>query len=257
MFYEFEHFELSENVWKRYGKNLIFSSHIHQSFEIMAVRQGSMEITVDSKVQLLQEGDMALIFPNQIHSIASRECSHMVCIFSTELVKAFTTRVFGKVPLENRFRPGPYLMEALDKLTEDATIIEKKGILYSLCAEFDKTAEYQERNDEETLLYKIFMFIELNYNRDCSLSCLAKETGYSYSYLSRYFKRIVNISFNDYVNQYRINNACYLLGNSGYSVVQCALESGYDSLRSFNRNFQKLMSVTPVEYRKSLKINVE
>lgn len=255
MFYEFRHYDLSEKVWKSCGKNLKFSSHIHQSFEIMVVCQGSMEVTVDDKVSLLQEGEAALIFPNQIHSMVSRESRHMVCTFSPELIKAFATSVLGKVPVENRFRPSGYLLEALDGLREDATLTEKKGILYSLCAEFEKGAAYQERSvkDDKTLLYQIFKFIEQNFNQDCSLDRLAKETGYSYSYLSRYFKKIVHISFNEYVNQYRINNACYLLGNSENTVVQCALESGYESLRSFNRNFLAYMSVTPIEYRKSLK----
>ena len=80
---------------------------------------------------------------------------------------------------------------------------------------------------------------------------LSQETGYSYAYLSRYFKGIVGIAYNDYVNKYRINHACYLLLNSDCSVLQCALDSGYESLRSFNRNFIEYMSVTPNVYRKN------
>lgn len=57
-------------------------------------------------------------------------------------------------------------------------------------------------------------FIENNYNKNCTLANLAKYTGYDYAYLSRYFRKAVGISYNDYVNQYRISKACYLLQNS-------------------------------------------
>ena len=146
------------------------------------------------------------------------------------------------------------VIENVDKFSENASVIEKKGIFYSLCAEFDNSAVYVERkSDDKNLLYKIFKFVELNYNGDCSLHSLSESTGFSYSYLSRYFKKIVGVSLNDYINQYRISNACYLLDNTYCSVLQCAMDCGYKSLRSFNRNFMELLSVSPMQYRKKEK----
>jgi len=251
MFYEYKHFELAENVKVSCGRNLNFPSHMHQSFEIMAVLSGKMEVTVDDRQHILNEGEATLIFPNQIHSMESRECNHMVCIFSPELVMAFAGKVSGMVPDNNFFVPDQYLLDGLKQMTDTSSLMEKKGLLYLLCDAFDKKAVYKERNDEDkSLLYKIVVFVEKNYNQDCSLKRLSQETGYSYAYLSRYFKGIVGISYNDYVNKYRINNACYLLINSNCSVLQCALDSGYESLRSFNRNFIDYMSDTPNVYRK-------
>ena len=68
---------------------------------------------------------------------------------------------------------------------------------------------------------------------------------------------ITGISFNSYKNRYRINNACYLLSNSNYSILQCALESGYQSVRSFNRNFKNILGITPAEYRNRLKVQLK
>ena len=251
MFYQFQHFGISEYIQKEYGKNLNFASHLHQAFEFITVRSGEMEITVDSNTYLLQSGQSLLVFPNQIHSISSVESEHMLCIFSPDLVKAYTSKISGKVPLDNRFLPDGFFVKALDSLSADASIAEKKGLFYCLCAEFDKSAAYDtKKTDDKNLLYKIFKFVETNYNKECSLAELAHETGFSYSYLSRYFSKITGISFNSYVNQYRISNACYLLNNSDCPVLQCALDCGYNSLRSFNRNFRELLSVTPNEYRK-------
>ncbi len=250
MFYEFQHSGVSERFTKEYGENFDFSPHLHSSFEFITIMSGEMEISVDDTSYHLKKGDSLLVFPNQLHSFKSLGGEHMLCIFSPERVKAYSLKVSHLLPKSNKFSPDPYLIDILDKIQDDSSSIEQKGLLYLLCSEFDKNAEYEERAyGDKDLLYKIFNFVELNYNIECSLEELASRTGYSYSYLSRFFKRMTGISFNTYVNHFRIKNACYLLKNSDDTVLQCALESGYRSLRSFNRNFISIMRLTPKEFR--------
>lgn len=254
MFYQFQYFGMHEYTRKEYGENFNFPSHLHQAFEFITVFSGTMDVNIGDKTYSIQKGQSLLIFPNQLHSLSSHKSQHMLCIFSPDLVKAYSTKILEKVPINNFFTPDNYLIKAIDNLSENSSMIEKKGLFYSLCAEFDKEREYeQKQNDDRNLLYEIFKFVELNYNKDCSLNNLTIKTGFSYSYLSRYFKKVVGISYNDYVNQYRISNACYLLNNSDYTILQCALESGYTSLRSFNRNFVAHLLMTPSEYRNSAK----
>lgn len=253
MFYETQHFGLSEYFYKEYGENFSFPAHLHQSFEFITILSGEMEITVDGKLYMLTKGESLLIFPHQVHSLSSNNSNHMLCIFSPEIVKSYFSKNAKKLPESNKFIPSQYLINLVNELSEDSSTIKKKGILYSLCAEFDDVAGYSEKNrDDKNLLYKIFEFVELNHNKDCSLENLSKETAFSYSYLSRYFKNTIGMSFNYYVNQYRINNACYILNNSDCSILQCALDSGYTSLRSFNRNFKAITGTTPQEYRSSI-----
>ena len=254
MFYEFQYFNIQEYTKKEYGENFNFPNHLHQAFEFITLLSGEMDISVGDIRYHLKKGESLLIFPNQLHSLSSKNSKHMICIFSTDLVKAFKTKIKDKIPENNLFSPNSYLIDSVDKLSDNSSLFEKKGILYSICAEFDKTAHYKEtKNDNSNLLYEIFKFVEQNYNKDCSLNNLTLKTGFSYSYLSRYFKKTVGISYNDYVNQYRISNACYLLNNSDCSILQCALESGFNSLRSFNRNFITHLNITPSEYKKNSK----
>jgi len=253
-FYQFQHFGLSEHMEREEGNNLNFRDHLHQSFEFLIVTEGAMEIVVDGRVYNLNKGESVIIFPNQIHSIKSEKSAHVLWIFSSELVKAYASKVAGKIPVSNVFVPSKHLTKILLDTYENSSLIEKKGVFYLLCSEFDRVAEYTKRTkDDKNLLYKIFKFVESNYGKDCSLESLSKETGFSYSYISRYFKKIVGISYNKYVNQYRISNACYILSNTDSSVLQCALDCGYDSLRSFNRNFTECLGVPPTGYRQKQK----
>ncbi|MBO5454491.1 MAG: AraC family transcriptional regulator [Clostridia bacterium] len=258
MFYQIQHFGISEYFCKEYGKNFNFPTHLHQSFEFIVVLSGEMHVAVDNNLYKLKEWDSVLIFPHQLHSLSSNNSEHMLCIFSPEIVKSYASKILNKKPDQNVVTLNKYLINALDNLSEESSTFEKKGILYSICAEFDKNAEYvQKPSFDENILQNIFLFIEKNYCTDCELHSIADDTGYSYSYLSRYFKKITGISFNSYKNRYRINNACYLLANSNYSILQCALESGYQSLRSFNRNFKNILGITPIEYRNRLKVQLK
>ena len=250
MLYQFQHFGISEYFCKEYGENFNFPVHLHQSFEFIVVLDGEMEITVDSDIYTLSKGESVLIFPHQMHSLSSHNSKHMLCIFSPELVQAYASKVIDKKPSNNVVLLNQYLIDTLDELAEDSSTYEKKAILYSICAEFAKKAEYAKRlSYDENLFQIIFKFVDENYSSDCSLSDLSKKTGYSYCYLSRCFKKTIGISFNAYVNRYRIDKACTLLNNTNCSILQCALDSGYKSVRNFNRNFVNVLGVTPKEYR--------
>lgn len=251
MFYQFNHLGSPDYLKLEIGENFSFQPHLHQCFEIIIILSGEMQITVDQKDFTLKKNEALLIFPNQIHSLRSDKCKHMLCIFSPKLVQAFSSKLAGKTPVNNKFIPDEYLVNALSKLNPQSKTSERKGVLYSLCSQFEKNAEYiLKTTDKQNLLYKIFSFVENNYKKECSLTELAASTGYDYSYLSRYFRKTVGISFNAYVNHSRLSHACYLMKNSDMPIIQCAYDSGFTSLRSFNRNFKAYYKITPAEYRK-------
>ena len=192
-----------------------------------------------------------MIFPNQLHSLSSDKSRHLLCIFSPDLVRAYSSKTEKVVPESNFFSPDAYLIDTLDKMPEDANLIAKKGLLYSVCAAFDGAVSYEpRRSGQKGLLSQIFAFVEQNFVSECTPEELSAQLGYDYAYLSRSFKKSTGISYVSYLNIYRLNKACYLLDNTDKSILQCALEVGYASLRTFNRNFKNHFGFSPAEYRK-------
>jgi len=251
MFYQFQHYGVSKTFSKESGKNFSFPMHLHQFFELITVTHGEMEVMVDGCVYTIQKGEAILVFPHQLHALSSKNSRHMLCIFSPDLIQAYSRKYAAKIPVNNQFQLPPDRLEQLKRIDEDASIFEKKGFLYAACADFDACATYKNRvQNQESLLYTCFDFVERHYRQDCSLDALSQTISFSYSYISRYFKKITGISFNEYVNQYRISKACNILTDSDCSVLECAYEVGYTSLRSFNRNFKQYTGITPKEYRK-------
>ena len=252
MLYQTQHSMKADVVTIEKGNNLNFPAHIHSSLEIIMIDEGEMILTVGKNKLTLEKGECALIFPNQIHEFKTPKSSkHTLCIFPTQLVRAYAKIFENKIPVCNKFTLDKFYQEKILTLSEKSSTVELKGILYSVCAEFDKCAEYENNvTDRKNLLFTIFKFVEENYAGQCSLNILAEKTAYNYVYLSKYFSKCTGISYTEYVNRYRINEACYLLKNTSRTMLDIAFECGFDCLRSFNRNFKKIMGITPTEYSK-------
>lgn len=251
MFYESMHWGSPEFTKIENGENFNYRAHLHRCFEIIIILSGEMQVMVDERKYTLKEKDALLIFPNQLHSLSSQKSEHILCIFSPDIIKTYFNKTNGLLPTDNVFTPDDYLINSLKKLDNDSTVFEKKGLLYSFCAQFDKNAEYTEKHYyKDKLLYKIFAYVEDNFAKECSLENLSKQIGYNYTYLSRFFKNMIGISFNRYVINYRLSHACYLLNNTDSSIINCAIDSGFYSIRTFNRNFKTQYGITPEEYRK-------
>ena len=254
MIYESKNLLRSDNIKIETGKNFSFPLHLHGSFEFITVIEGEMTVTVDGKTYSLTSEKGLIVFPDQPHELYTEKSSqHFLCIFSPELVRAYSKYCAARVPESNLFTVDEFYLKKLKGLSEKNSLTEIKGLLYSICGEFDSQAVYTERATENAeLLQKIFDFVEKNFTGKCNLNALAESTSYNYVYLSRYFKERTGFTFTDYVNRYRINQACYLLQNSKKNILSIAYECGYDSPRSFNRNFFDITKTTPSNYRTDL-----
>ena len=252
MFYEWKHSVSADYFTLERGEDLSFAPHIHHCFEMITVDRGEMQVTVGGKQYLLTPGYGVMIFPNQIHGISTPESSaHQLCIFSPKLVSAYANARNGTLPENALFSLPSSISEQLFALNADSNRYRIKGILYELCAAFDEGATYRvgEPDEDEALLFEIFAFIERNFSADCSLDALASSLSYSYTYLSKYFKRAVGQSYKYYVNQYRVREVCDRLDNTSDSILKISEECGFNSLRSMNRNFKEQTGLSPVAYR--------
>ena len=254
MFYQAIHSGNIDYFCKEIGKDFSYPLHLHNSFELITIVSGEMEVTVDREKYVLKEKECILIFPNQVHALSSGSCEHVLYIFSSDLVNSYSAKTAGKIPLNSKFIMADQVHTLLSGIDEESSELVKKGVLYLVCEEFNKTAEFKNiLNYDPGLIKQVFEFVKDNYMNDCSLKAICTKKGYSYSYLSRFFKKVTGVSFNSYVNQYRIEQSCYLLRTTNLPILECAEEVGYSCLRSFNRNFLLYMDITPNKYREQSK----
>lgn len=86
--------------------------------------------------------------------------------------------------------------------------------------------------------------------QDLSREDIARHVYLNPDYLSRIFKKETGMSLSDFLQQSRIDYAKELLANTGQSVSDIAVTSGYSNLSYFSTIFKKATGVNPVDYRK-------
>jgi AraC-like DNA-binding protein len=89
-----------------------------------------------------------------------------------------------------------------------------------------------------------------------SLNMLAKELSIVPKYLSQVINETFNQNFNDFVNQYRVQECIKCLqdqSNGHKTLLQIAFECGFNTKATFNSSFKKFTGVTPKQFRKKSK----
>lgn len=247
MFFEAMH-SLYENEFtiRRGDMGLTYPKHIHRSFEYFEQVAGSTEICISGCRYVLSVGDAVLIFPLQSHSYRMIEEGEIkVCIFSPDMVAKFYSKYKNKLPQNHKFKC------TIDSSHVSDNIFHKKALLYFVCGEFDNGRKYVENTlkNQDQLLVSLLYYASDNFSGSCLLRDAALKVGYDYAYVSKFFKKRVGISFRQYVNGIRIVESKKLLLSTLDSIEEIATKSGFNSLRTFDREFRAQTKMTPSEYR--------
>lgn len=106
-----------------------------------------------------------------------------------------------------------------------------------------------------TYMEKEQSFLDPNFR----ITTLCSKLYTNRTYLSNLINNEFEMSFSDFINQYRIKFAKELMSakkNSNYSINHFSEEAGFGSVSSFNRAFKQFEGITVGEYRKKLKMNM-
>jgi AraC-like DNA-binding protein len=113
----------------------------------------------------------------------------------------------------------------------------------------DKPFENLYNNKEQLRLKVVYKFIEENYQRAVSIEEISHLTHLSKAAFCRYFKKMTRLTFTEFLNQYRIEQAKRLL-KSDKNVTETCFECGFESLSYFNRIFKKVVGENPIQFKK-------
>lgn len=109
-----------------------------------------------------------------------------------------------------------------------------------------------ERVNHSDKIAMIKRYVEKNYMKQLSIQDAANHIALSASRFSHVFKDEIGISFVDYLNQYRIEQASELLANTKLNISEIAFNTGFNNVIHFGRIFKKFKHTVPSAYRKSM-----
>ncbi len=96
----------------------------------------------------------------------------------------------------------------------------------------------------------VYEYIDANYNRKPDVNVVAEKVHLTTPAFCRYFKRQTNMTFTDFVNQYRIDMAKNLLMQDK-NITETCYAVGFESLSYFNKLFNKITGKNPSDFKKS------
>ena len=241
--------------------------HFHRNLELIYVDEGSATVTVTNENHILNKGQCILVFPYRLHSLnIPKDANVWVITFLQDYVKAF----YKPMARKRAINPVFDLSDATRNFIEQKLIIPLKGnsffsaisgimeltlksCLYAVCSEFcEKVTVVNESREADTIAVNILQYISEKFKEDISLQTAADALGYNYQYISRTFNSMVGYNFKTVLNQYRFEYALQLLRESDKSITEVAFESGFQSLRTFNRVSYEMFNTSPRRCRSSM-----
>ena len=109
----------------------------------------------------------------------------------------------------------------------------------------------QRSTEKSALIEAVKSYVHENLSYDVSLPLLAQMLHYNEKYLGRQFKAQVGVSFAEYLNRARVEQARELLLRTDADVIDIAMRTGFRNVSYFNRIFKRCFGITPREVRMS------
>ena len=233
--------------------------HFHSQIEICIVDEGKMNIVVNGNRKTLKKGEMSFAKSYDSHFYQPVNYSksslliiplHMCTDFHSVISRQKVVNPFicnQKVTSEIK----KYFDKIKDGCDNEITI---RGYIYVILGIImdNISMESSDGPPENEILSKILFYIHENFKKDITLESLSAELAYNQSYISRHFKSHFNVGIKEYLTMVRLQHTVTLMQKKKYTITYCALESGFNSLRTFFRAFNKEFHMSPKEYMKHI-----
>ncbi len=244
--------------------------HWHRETELILIRRGQLNLYIDDREVVAEEGDLAMIAEGVIHGGNPVACEYDCIVFDAGLllgVKACARHLKGvlgnSIFLRGRvIDDDPAFRGAVGRLFGlcgegvARNVLGITGALYDCFgrlvvsrggAQLDAPSSRFGQKAEQ--LKPALEYIETHYSQNISLETLARLTGMSPKYFCRFFKAIVHRSPIDYVNYYRVECASHFLISGDMTVAEIAQRCGYNDSSFFIKQFRRYKGTTPRRYR--------
>jgi len=251
------------------GMVLSDEPHLHNHLEVVFLLEGASGTVCEDSEETIYPGDVFISFPNQVHcypKIGDGHARHLIFIFSPIVCSEFKDLFHRMTPISPVVRNGeldPEIPALAHKIREENSKntpykdVITRGYLIAFLGKLLRSMEFrEEKQSDGTLLKSILNYCNKHYTEPLSLDRLSLELNVGKYHISHIFSNKLKISFPDYVNGLRINDAVRkLIDDPDRSITDIAYDCGFSSTRTFNRAFVKYTGISPREYRDKNRYN--
>ena len=248
--------------------------HYHPEIELIFVHKGSGKRQIGSNISYFTDGDLILIGSNLPHCGMTNENTkneyEVVIQFSKEFlgqdfwkavemsrISALLEKAKSGIVFGEDFKKA--LKPKIDALTESHSLT-KLLLLIEVLDQMSLTQDYkilnaskyylQTQKEDNDRINVIFNYVKDHFKEQITLETVAELSNMTVPSFCRYFKKITNKTFTQFVNEYRITHSLKLLAEQPMSITEVCFDSGFNNFSYFNKTFKEHTQKSPSQYRK-------
>jgi AraC-like DNA-binding protein len=254
--------------------NDFFFWHYHPEYEIVYIHGADGTRHIGEHIARFEQSDLVFIGPYIPHLNFDYGIKTPYEKVVIQLREDFLSKAFAGVPelsevreLFEKAKQGVYFtgetkqrigerLKKLPELTHFEQLIEMLTLFQDLATSPDlvvltaKPIVGQYKLKEQQRLKIVYAYIEEHYKEKIDILQMAELTHLTHAAFCRYFKKMTLMTFTEFVNQYRINQAKTLL-LLDKTVSEVCFDCGFESLSYFNRIFKKITGDNPMAFKKN------
>ena len=233
---------------------VLWESHCHAQFEMLAVLEGDVSIMLEGRSYRLTKHQTVILPPLLYHTITAnkRGCYRRIAVL-------FDVAAIPAVLRERFLKKDAHLTilffdrdDELRRICQEETPSFYEPLAESLMVQLlyaDAQAEQTDAGMEtDAFLQSMISYIEEHLCEKIGLEDLAKHTSRSKSSVCHLFEEKMNISPKQYILQKKLALAAKLI-RDGTPPTLAAMQVGYDNYSNFYRMYRKHLGVIPTKDR--------
>ena len=253
------------------GKHIIneFRRHIHKTYIVGMVEQGTRIITHPEGLTQVSENEIFVLNPGQVHSCSSESRSgHSYKLLSIppQTMQSIASHISEKHEKEPFFKHILHKNDELyDRMIRLFDVIEKpesdiqiesnlyEFLAYLIMSFSESPPLIYISGEQKESVKRVCDYIGQRFTENLSLHELSEIACLSPFHFQREFKKTIGITPHEYLNDFRIRESIKMLMKSE-DIVDIAVQLGFFDQSHFSRIFRKTVGVPPGKYLKINKI---
>ncbi len=242
--------------------------HWHMEYEIIRILEGEFDVVLDDSRYFAKAGDVLLITDGILHAGTPRDCIYECIVFDCRLItqgdemcRSYMKRIVDHTYMLQSFYSSQdteihdIVWSLFEKARAKGPAFELMitGELFCLfgCILNKKLYTKGVQEDKRRWAAQIkgaLSIMEESYGSLITLEQLSKAAGMSPKYFCSFFHNLTDKSPMEYLNHYRIEQACSQLAQREGSITEIAYRCGFNDLSYFIKTFKRYKGMTPKKY---------
>ena len=255
--------EIYTKFYQEKGTNYNFSGEKHSYWELTYVDKGELLTTIDGVSYHLKQGDLIFYAPMQFHTQSTFEkisSSYLTINFKMNFNHAdlLCNKIFS-LKRDSYFIVTKLIEElSNDNLySDDLSLCYLKQLIIQMLrldnSHFhSKPTTHMQQTYENELLNDILLYIDNNIYEKISVSTLCEHFCISTSMLHSLFRKNMNNTAKNYINELKLSKSKELIRNSTHTLSEISEMLGFSSIHYFSKKFKSYFNISPTEYSKSI-----